>query len=545
MPAEQAAQTPNILVLMVDQMRADALSCAGHPVIRTPALDRLAAEGTRFANAYTPVPVCIAARHSFMTGQRCARHGRHGNNVPNPEPQLPTVMELLGLAGYTTRGIGKMHFRPVRRHFGFHRMELMEEIPDHREDDEYLLYLKAHGYGHKREVHGVRNLLYHLPQVSAIPEERHGSTWVADRTIEFLKAHRRRPFFCWSSWIAPHPPWNPPEPWASKYPFETIPPPFNYDRPRESMTPQRRYMRDYASMGNSSPERLKRVKALYYGSISLIDHGVGRILRALDALGLAERTLVAFVSDHGEMLGDHGQWQKSIPYEGSTRIPFLARLPGRIEAGAVREEFVSLLDLAPTFLDLARVPYPGTPALPGASLLGRPGGGLAEPRSEIVLEIGHEAGRWLSLRRGNWKYNYYLRDGWEELYDLAADPREAANLLLGEARPAERRRADEMKAALEAWERKHGFADSLDAAGRLKNYNLPEPQPARANSQFPRWVDKLPPEELAQMESKGETVLNAIRHETTFTLRDIDLESFKQAGGSLEGTEYEGLIEGQ
>ena len=157
MPAEKVARTPNILFMMVDQMRADYMECAGNPWIQTPGLDRLATEGTRFSQCVTPVPVCMAARHAFMTGLRCATHGRFANNVPNPDPLHYTLMQLLGFVGYRTQAIGKMHFRPVRRHHGFHRMELMEEIPDYQQDDEYLMYLKAKGYGHKREVHGVRN----------------------------------------------------------------------------------------------------------------------------------------------------------------------------------------------------------------------------------------------------------------------------------------------------------------------------------------------------------------------------------------------------
>jgi arylsulfatase A-like enzyme len=117
-----------------------------------------------------------------------ATHGRAANNTVNPEPLLYTIPQLLGSASYITHAIGKMHFRPQRRHHGFQRMELMEEIPPHREDDEYLQYLKANGYGHVRQVHGVRNLLYHQPQVSVVPEAHHGSTWVADRTVDSLPA---------------------------------------------------------------------------------------------------------------------------------------------------------------------------------------------------------------------------------------------------------------------------------------------------------------------------------------------------------------------
>ena len=545
MPAEKVARTPNILFMMVDQMRADYMGCAGNPWIQTPGLDRLATEGTRFSQCVTPVPVCMAARHSFMTGLRCATHGRFANNVPNPDPLHYTLMQLLGFVGYRTQAIGKMHFRPVRRHHGFHRMELMEEIPDYQQDDEYLMYLKAKGYGHKREVHGVRNLLYHLPQVSVIPEEHHGSTWVADRTIDFLRYNRKKPFFCWSSWIAPHPPWNPPEPFASMYKNEDMPLPVNYDRNIETIPPQKRGMVNFADMGNAPSERLQRVKALYSGNISLIDKGIGQILKVMDELGLAENTLVVFASDHGEMLGDHGQWQKNSPFEASVRVPMLVRLPSRFAAGAVNGDLVSLLDLMPTMLELAEVDYPGQSALLGTSLLGCEGGGLAQKREDYVIEIGRGASRWLSLRGHRWKYNYWMADGWEELLDLENDPQELNNLLLGKVNAEDSQRADAMKVELTAWEAAHGFEDSLDGNGVLRNFGRSPTDHTKmgTNGQFPRWVARLPDGERAVMESRGETVLNAIHKENSFTLEEINLKAFKENGGSLAGTPQQRLLD--
>lgn len=533
---------PNILLLFVDQMRYDAMCCAGNPVIKTPGLDRLAREGMHFTHAVTPVPVCVAARQSLITGQRCAVHGRFGNNLPLPEPNLYTLPQLLGIAGYQTRAIGKMHFIPPRRHYGFHRMELMEEIPKCREEDEYLLYLKRVGYGHIRQVHGVRNLLYHHPQVSVIPEEHHGSTWVADRTVDFLHEHRYQPFFCWSSWIAPHLPWNAPEPFASMYPIDTVDPPHNWDQPREALPPSMRHAKQTSDTAFASMDHLRRIKALYYGNISLIDKGVGRILDALDGLGLAENTLVVFASDHGEMMGDHGAFQKSKPYEASARVPFLARLPGRIEAGRTPADRVSLLDLMPTFLSLAGVEYPGSPPLPGASLLGAPGGGLAGPRDELVVEHGGGQRRWLSLLQGPWKYNYYFEGGWEELFNLEDDPLEMNNLLLNGPSAEARKRGDGMKARLTEWERAHGFSTSFDSSGNLVASDTSEWSGA-TNNQFPTWVENLPPEEKAKMESPGESTLNAMAHEWTYELADLNLKAFKEGGGSFEGTEYQKLLD--
>ncbi len=536
------AQT-NILLLYVDQMRYDAMACAGNSVIRTPALDRLAAEGANFTRAVTSVPVCIAARHSLLTGHRCATHGRFANNTPAPEPNLYTIPQLLGSAGYLTRAIGKMHWVPPRRHYGFQTMELMEEIPSHREEDEYLMYLKANGYGHVRQVHGVRNLLYHHPQVSVIPEEHHGSTWVADRTVDFLRENHDRPFFCWSSWIAPHLPWNAPEPFASMYPVDEVDAPYAWDQDRETLAPSLRDNKATADVEFASEEHLKRIRALYYGSISLIDKGVGRILRALDALGIADNTLVIFASDHGEMMGDHGLFQKSKPYEASTRVPFLMRLPGSIEAGSTPDDRVSQIDMMPTFLDAAGIDYPGAPDLPGESLLGRPSGGPAERRDEYVIEHGGGANRWLSMVRGTWKYNYYIQGGCEELFNLDADPREMTNLLLGGGDAESQRVAGELRADLTAWEARNGFATSLGDDGELRSVDPTRRWSPKPNSQFPRWVDNLPPDELALMESPGASVLNAMQHEWTYELTDLDLKSYKESGGSLEGTTAQRLLD--
>ncbi len=349
--------------------------------------------------------------------------------------------------------------------------------------------------------------------------------------------------FCWSSWIAPHPPWNPPEPFASLYDPDALPLPHNFDRDVATLPGRHRGITNAFDMGDASPEMLRRVKALYAGSISLIDKGVGRILEPLDDIGLAENTIV---SDHGEMMGDHGLWQKGIPYEGSVRVPMLVRLPGRIEAGIDNDEPVSLLDLVPTFLDVAELAYPGEKPLAGASLLGWQGGGLGERRDEMIVEIGCGESRWLSLREDDWKYNVWLADGWRELYNLADDPCEDCNRLLGEVAKEDVSRAGTMHQRLTQWENEHGFVDSVTADRSLVNLGRPpeSTDTMRMNGQFPRWVPRLPDEERVKMESPGETVVNAIRHETTFRLKDLNLDGFEETGGSLDGTTYAHLTDG-
>ena len=169
------SERPNVLVLMTDQQRADAMGCAGNPVLRTPAMDAIAASGVRFTNACASTPVCVASRMSFITGQRAARtHWVDNSALPGPPPELPTMMSLLLRAGCWTHGVGKMHFRG--RSYGFRNLLTMEEGVAHRVDDDYLRYLRDAGV-HARFPKGMRDLLYFQPQTSGVPVEHSASNW--------------------------------------------------------------------------------------------------------------------------------------------------------------------------------------------------------------------------------------------------------------------------------------------------------------------------------------------------------------------------------
>jgi hypothetical protein len=207
----------------------------------------------------------------------------------------------------------------------------------------------------------------------------------------------------------------------------------------------------------------------------------------------------------------------------------------------------------PTFLDAAGVEYPGQPALPGRSLLGKPGGGLAEPRDYAFVDEGQGNNRWWSAMRGPWKYSYYTQGGWEELFNLDDDPQEIQNLLLGNVSPDARALADEMKGRLAEYERTAGFPSSFGPDGELRRAEV---QPRRGgegragyaagratNAQFPTWVGNLPPDEQARMESPGQSVMNAIRREWTYSLKDLNLAYYKSVGGSLEGVPEQAILD--
>jgi arylsulfatase A-like enzyme len=541
-PAMQAqrAERPNILLLFTDQQRFDALGCAGNPLIRTPHLDALASTGVRFTNAFTPTPVCIAARMSLISGHR-GSYTRWPSNrhLPGPAATFPTLMGLLANGGYRTHAVGKMHFSGL--HYGLHQHDRMEEAVNRRIDDDYLTYLKVQGI-RTRQPQGLRDLLFFQPQTSAIPVEHAQSTWVADRSIQFMREHLRyrgdQPFFLWTSWIAPHPPFAPCEPYASMYDEHEMPLPVYADRPLASLPSSTWNERARLDGAHLDPARMRRLRALYYAQISHIDHGVGRILAELDRLGLASKTVVVFASDHGEMMGNHGLSQKSVPYESSMHIPMLLRWPGRTEAGRVSHDLVGLTDLMPTFLEAAHVAYPSSePALKGQSLVSAPGGGLARPRESYFVDFGFDRERWVSLRTREHKYVIWASGGREELYDLKADPDETRNLVQSQAR-----KAAEFREQVLAWERHYGLPASFEN-GRWRAYPEPAPPadpPRDVTINDGRWPENLPPDEAGTVESYAEAFTHAIAKEKSLAPEKLSLAKYKKKGGlPLTGTPWE------
>jgi len=421
-------ERPNILVLMTDQQRADAMACAGNPVLRTPAMDAIAASGVRFSNACASTPVCVASRMSFITGQRAARTHWVDNSRPaRPGAGVAHHDEPAAAAGYWTHGVGKMHFRG--RSYGFRNLLTMEEGVAHRVDDDYLRYPGRRRRA-RRFPKGMRDLLYFQPQTSGVPVEHSASNWGADRSVEFLREHARyrpeQPFFLWSSSIAPHPPFAPSEPYDDLYDPAAMPLPEYADRPVRDLPSALWPHRARLDGAHRDRDRMRRIRALYYGLIGQVDDGIARIMAALRELRLEENTVVLFTADHGEMLGDHGLSQKNCPYEPSVRVPLLLRWPGRTHAGATCDDPVGLTDVLPTLVDKLRLGYPaGQGPPPGESRLSAPGGGLASGRTDYVIDYGQGRRLWIAVRTRRHKYSLFACDGGrDELYYLHADLRE-------------------------------------------------------------------------------------------------------------------------
>lgn len=532
------SKQPNILFITTDQQRYDTINALGYDFMKTPHLDRLAKEGCICTYPYSPNPVCIPARHNLLTGLTARHHGFDDNyfvekkNIPY---QLPTFPQILSDGGYDTVAIGKLHFQPYRRHNGFHRLHLMDEIPEYREDDDYAMYLKEQGYGHLQSVHGVRHLLYMLPQRSIVPEKLHGNCWVADKTIAYLDENRgRRPFLIWAGFIHPHPPFDVPDKWADLYKEAPLPDPFKSKTPLSPLAEENKGIADYPN-----EQYLRRARELYYAAISHVDDNIGKIINKLDAIGELDNTLIVFTSDHGEMMGDHGTYQKFLPYESASKVPLIIRYPKRIPAGTVRHDFVDLNDILPTFLDVANLPYPADYPLPGESILIEKG-----KKNREIQYIEHCKGnkRWISLRNKRYKYNYYYGGGYEELFDMEQDPHETTNLLHPSyLNPDYHSIRDALRVQLMDMEKQYGLEGYI-INNTFKTFPEYSPRFYRETN-FPKFPKEIVHEdEKERLISLLDEILLAIKNEPIVDLESLDLVTFKKYGGFTDD-EIQSLID--
>jgi arylsulfatase A-like enzyme len=512
---------PNILLLMTDQQRFDTINAAGYDFMHTPNLDRLVQEGAIYNYAYSPNPICMPARHNLITGLPARFHGFPDNaHSAVTRWELPKLPQILADHGYDTRAIGKMHFRPARRHNGFLNMELMEELPNTREEDEYAMYLKQVGLGHIQNIHGVRNLLFMLPQRSLIPEEHHGTKWVADRSIDFIKSNNgRQPFFLWTSWIAPHPPFDITDRFADLYKNAALPEPHISNSPLASLT------QENAMLGDIPTEvYARRMREVYYAAISMVDEQIGRILAALEEVGQLDNTLIIFTSDHGELLGDYDLYQKWQPYDSCARIPFIVRYPKRITPGTEVDEFIDLNDILPTVLDIAGLKYPADYPLPGESLFSE---SPQKDREWQYMEYSQNNRRWISILNKAYKYNYYYGGGFEQLFDMAKDPFETTNLLHDDVTDEVEATRNAMRSKLLEYEREWGL-EGYVGEDDFKIGEPYQPHPQR-NEAFPRFPLKLTNEtEKAHMNDFIDEVAMAVANEPIVNLRDLDLAAWQK-----------------
>ncbi|HZG56782.1 sulfatase family protein [Paenibacillus sp.] len=461
---------PNIILISTDQQRYDSIAANGSDFMHTPNLDRLASEGTTFRRAYCPNTVCTPSRVSMMTGLHLSRHGSYNIGTVASDPSL-FLSSLLRENGYRTHHVGKAHWFPwesdspetkdasrSRTPFadfaGFHTAELSRgHGPWAATSGHYAAWLESQGV----DPHDIRvNFLfkgqgdYNGTGDSQLPERYHQGAWVAERAVHWMKEQAGdAPFFLNLGFQDPHHPHILPFDFPDRVDPESIPMP-DLDTASETGTPEHvphfragtlvesRFNGKFEMAGNgkyawgpyfAKDDFRKQTRAYYYSMVQLIDRQVGRILDALDELGLANETFVVFTSDHGEMLGDHGIGQKGpLVYEGVTKVPLLARYPAGFGPRPPVEACASLVDLVPTFLDAAGIVDPvrreGISLMPALR-------GEAEPeRRGVRIEYKEEPDRirfkcWVTPE---WKLAVYTGEPFGELYDLKNDPGEKRNL---------------------------------------------------------------------------------------------------------------------
>ncbi|MEE2754000.1 MAG: sulfatase-like hydrolase/transferase [Candidatus Latescibacterota bacterium] len=415
---------PNFLVIMTDQQRGDCLSAADHPILQTPNMDAIGGAGVRFSRAYSTCPVCVPARRTFLSGQHPSTHGVFNNSsIEWDGPSLPGVLRD---AGYQTEWVGRgMHQTPPDKRYGFEHMV----FKDHRVTDDYDAFLARRqpegggGYYGSGVMHNDWTARpWHMD------ESLHATNWSVSESLRFLdRRDTSCPFFLVTSILAPHPPLVPPAFYFDRYLRQDLPAPAIGDW---ALPPDNNGTGLDASSDrvNLRGEMLRSAQAGYFGLINHIDDQIRRLLNPVD--GIQRRTnrntVVIFFSDHGEMLGDHYRWRKSLPYEGSAHIPFMIQAPDRfgLRKGAADSTPVCIEDLMPTILDMADVDCPEE--IDGQNLLPLMRGERSLDRPYLHIETSPT---YQCLTDGKEKFIWYVEDGREEFFDLTNDPGEEKNMI--------------------------------------------------------------------------------------------------------------------
>ena len=453
---------PNILVMMADQLKFDALGCYGNNEVHTPNIDRIALNGSTFDSHYIQSPMCVPSRCAFITGRYPKNNGARDNGIALPDSEI-TLAETLRENGYLTAAIGKMHFTtqfvPKENEeddwpsdkYGF---EVVHTTCDCK-TGEYLEWLKRESQKDFEEVQlqGKRKAAEDRasaadkdtsgpPQLykSDVNPKYHQSTWIGNQAIEFIERatseEEKRPFFAFVSWVDPHHPFDPPEPYASMYDPDKLSPAMYTegeldDKPRHFMQHRcgRGFSNEKYDYRKLTDRNWRELKAAYYGMISLIDNNVGRVMDCLKEKGILNDTVVIFTSDHGELMGDHGLLFKGpFHYDSIIKAPFVMSWPGVVPCGSRFAHVTQHIDIMPTILEYAGCRPPlGCQGMSMVPILrGDQGGGREFAMCEFKC---YDWG--LNLRtivNRDYKFTYYAGKPFGELYDRNADPEEKVNL---------------------------------------------------------------------------------------------------------------------
>jgi len=432
---------PNVLFILTDQLRFDALSCAGSPVVHTPHLDRLAADGVRFTQATCSSPLCGPSRAALLTGMHLHGHSFPRNariSQPGISESFVTRDELFARAGYHTGYRGKWHtgrshlecYQGGLRHYMDEYHEYLEARYGPPEAPDGMLVDRYTGWTYRpmpvdqmiRQAYEDGFHMRHHPEAGVYPFRAEDSltAWTVDRSIEFLESVQGEAFNLTCSILHPHAPLCVTEKYFRLYDPAEMPMPTNiedeFDYPNPEPVPTAIPL---------SEDGLGMLMSLYYSLVREVDDHVGRLLEALERTGQADNTVVVFTSDHGEMLGSHGNLSKSVFFEEAFRVPLLIRWPARIRAGSVIEEPATGADLAPTLLDLAGIDIPSH--MHGRSLRAALFDESSHGPEFGYGSLGEDENLTRSFRSRETKL--VLGRSRPQLYDLSSDPGETHNLL--------------------------------------------------------------------------------------------------------------------
>jgi arylsulfatase A-like enzyme len=477
----------NFVCIVADQLRFDALGCVGNPVVKTPNIDKLAANGVRFDRCYTIQPMCMTTRSTWLTGRTPRGHGVRCNGIPLRK-DIPTIGEALIQSGYRTHSIGKIHANAwmpnksydieklipeewpeaialwdsgriknlPRPYYGFETADALcgwwsgnyGQWLKEREPDFMALVRPPDGI--KVNEQGILN----IPEQtypSRLPPELHYTRWATECSDKFFKEVKAsgKPFFLWHSIPDPHPPFTVSEPYYSMYKDAVISEPIRREGELDSLPPHYKKMfnENLFTAGRLSKTDVSReleiaAQKVVYGIITQWDEMVGRIIKQLEENGLMENTVIVVMSDHGQMLGDH--WMHNMPpthLDGTLRIPSIWHCPEIFGRNKVSKALASHLDFVPTILTLAGVPAPEgnippspeadrqRPSWPGRSLAPVLTGAADKVQDSVIAENDED---YLGMRQRTviterYHLTTYIGETYGELFDLKNDPEQLYN----------------------------------------------------------------------------------------------------------------------
>ncbi|MBD8065984.1 sulfatase-like hydrolase/transferase [Devosia sp. PTR5] len=431
---------PNVLLICADQWPSQLLGCTGRPDIETPTIDRLASVGTRFSRAYSETPICGPARRALMTGTDARVHGDRTFKPDLPMPPIPTLAGCFRDAGYQTNAVGKMHVFPVRHRIGFDDVKLSDNGRSAIAHDDFDAYLSEQGHAGEEFLHGMSNNEYSW-RPWHLDERHHNTNWV---TREACKTIKRRdptsPSLWYVSYVAPHPPLVPLSIYLDLYRHREVLPPLEakWAAEGQELPYPLAVMRAYYDV--LPPHRLADARRAFYALCTHIDHQIRLLIGTLREEQLLNDTIICFISDHGEMLGDYGLYGKRAMYDNSAAVPLIVvdrKGSDRVPLGAVDTRLAGLQDVMPTLLDLAGLDIPAS--CTGESLV-RPA-----RRRHLYCEALEGASAMRMVTDATHKLLWYPTGNAFQLFDIVNDPQELRDLAHD---PASAGKLDDLKALL-------------------------------------------------------------------------------------------------